>query len=162
MFAYLESNDNATRTSTAHALTALLSKSVDASMVEVAVEEIGNKKAKAPLSKIISHVRLSLDALSYARAMPHMLKVLASLIQALQPRPSKSSSDIPPTGAELLILDLVQRAGNFRVKKGFEYKESVDEVLRAAMGVLGPEVILRVLPLGLLPEERLVFFYFLL
>lgn len=48
-----------------------------------------------------------------------------------------------------------------RGKTGFEYKEAVDGVLKTAMTVLGPEVLFKVLPLNLEPEDRLVAFYIL-
>ncbi|KIJ49356.1 hypothetical protein M422DRAFT_59161 [Sphaerobolus stellatus SS14] len=154
VFAYLEAADASTRTGVTQALGALLSKSVTPSMVEAAVSEISQKKQKSLVSRIVLHVRTSFDALPYARAMPQMLTILASLIRALIHRPANATSDFPPTAAELLLLDVVQRVGELRIKKGFEHKESADEVLKAAMSVLGPEVIMRVLPLGLLPEDR--------
>ncbi len=40
------------------------------------------------------------------------------------------------------------------MKKGFEYKEAVDGTLKTAITVLGPEVIFKVLPLNLEPEDR--------
>ncbi|KAF8521281.1 NUC173-domain-containing protein [Hysterangium stoloniferum] len=154
IFEYLESTDINVRNNAAQALSALLSKSITNSMIEAAVTEAEQKKAKSPVGKIIGLTRTSLDALPYARAVPQLLTVVASLLHALRHRPPSKSSSPRPTAAELLVLDLVQKAGELRIKKGFEHKESVDEVIKAAMSVLGPEVILRVLPLGLLPEER--------
>ena len=158
IFSYLEVSDATIRKGVVGALSAFVSKSLIPSMVEAAVSERDQKKQKSSVSKIVSLVRQSFDALQFALAMPQMLGILASLVRALGHRPANVGSDFPPTAAELLLLDLVQKAGELRVKRGFDYKEAADEVLRAAMSVLGPEVILRVLPLGLLPEERYVCF----
>lgn len=155
VFSYLESSDISIRASTSVALAALLSHSLTHPIIEAAVAEHGLKKPKSPLGKIVMHVRTSLDALSYARAVPQMLAVLASFIRALRFRPP-ASIDLPRTAAEHLLLDLVQKTGELRVKKGFEHKEAADEVLKAAMSVLGPEVLFRVLPLRLMPEDRCV------
>ncbi|KAF8586684.1 NUC173-domain-containing protein [Ramaria rubella] len=155
IFSYLESTNVSIRINAALALTALLSKSLTASMIEAAVADEAQKKPKSTLGKVLTYVRSSFDALSYARAMPQMLGVFASLLLALRHRPTNPSADFPPTAAELLLLDLVHKIGELRIKKGFEHKEAADEVLKAAMSVLGPEVIFRVLPLRLIPEERI-------
>jgi ribosomal RNA-processing protein 12 len=154
MFSYLESTDVTIRRSTSLALTTLISKSFAPPMIEAAVAENTQKKPKSPVGRILAHMRFSLEALPYARAMPQIFAVLASLILALRHRPKQLSSEFPPTAAELVLLDVVQKVGELRIKKGFEHKEAADEVLKAAMSVLGPEVVLRVLPLGLIPEDR--------
>lgn len=154
IFSYFESTDAVIRTNTSIALTSLVSKSFTPSMIEAAVAESGQKKPKSLVGKILAHVRMSLDALPYARAMPQMLSVLASLLHALRHRPHNAASDFPPTAAELLLLDVIEKIGELRVKKSFEHKEAAEEVLKAAISVLGPEVILRVLPLGLISEDR--------
>jgi ribosomal RNA-processing protein 12 len=153
IFSYLEATDATIRTGASRAVTALVSKCITLPMVEAAVTERSQKKPNSPVGKILAHVRMSLETLSYARAMPQMLAVLASLLLALRSRP-KVSAGFPLTAAELLLLDIVQKIGELRVKNSFEHKEAADEVLKAAMSVLGPEVILRVLPLGLIPEDR--------
>lgn len=154
IFSYFQSADAAIRTSTSVALTALVSKSFTPPIIEAAIAENSPTKPKSPVGKILAHVRMSLEALPYVRAMPQMLSVLASLLLSLRHRPQKPTSDLPPTAAELLLLDVVQKIGELRVRKGFEHKEAADEVLKASMSVLGPEVILRVLPLGLISEDR--------
>lgn len=154
IFSYLESIDLTIRKSASMALTALVSKSITPAMIEAAVAEHTQKKPKSPLRRILAHMRLFLDALPYAGAMPQVFAVLASLLLALRHRPTQPPSENPPTAAELLLLDVVQKIGELRIKKGFEHKEAADEVLKAAMSVLGPEVVLRVLPLGLIPEDR--------
>lgn len=164
MFGYLESNDAVARNGVAQALAALLANSLSNETIEKAITEYqvskSQKKVSSPLSKTISHIRSSFDTLPYARAVPQMLTILASLIHCLSYRPALSSlpinAPLPPSAAELLVLDMVKRAGELRIKKDFEYKESADEVLKSAMAVVGPEVLLKALPLGLLPEERYV------
>ncbi|KAF8515453.1 NUC173-domain-containing protein [Gautieria morchelliformis] len=153
VFSYLEATDVTIRAGASLALTALVSKCITLPMVEAAATEGSHKKPKSPVGKILAHVRMSLETLSYARAMPQMLAVLASLLLALRSRP-KVSTGFQLTAAEVLLLDVVQKIGELRVKKSFEHKEAADEVLKAAMSVLGPEVIFRVLPLGLIPEDR--------
>lgn len=154
VFSYLESTDVTIRTSSSHALVVLVSNSFTPSMIEAAVAENTQKKPKSSIGRILAHVRISLEALPYAHAMPQMLVVLASLLSSLRHRPTNPQFNFPPTAAELLLLDFVQKIGELRIKKGFEYKEAADEVLKAAMSVLGPEVVFRVLPLALIPEDR--------
>ena len=82
--------------------------------------------------------------------MPEMLSVVASLVTHLQHRLDSTSQP----AAELLLLPLTQRVGDLRIQKGFEYKEDADNTLAAAMRVLGPEVLLQILPLNIEPSDR--------
>lgn len=52
------------------------------------------------------------------------------------------------------MVPVIQKVGNLRTKKNFEYKEAADGMLGIAMRVLGPEVFLKMLPLNLEPSDR--------
>jgi ribosomal RNA-processing protein 12 len=82
--------------------------------------------------------------------MPELLVIISSLISGLRSRQSRKS----PSAAEVLLLPLIAQVGELRTRKGFEYKEAADATLSTAMRVLGPEVLFRVLPLNLEPEQR--------
>lgn len=154
IFDYLQTSDGGIRTSAAEALCALLSKAITNDMIISAVSEVHEKKISSAVGKIIGHVRTSLSILQYAQAIPQILTILAALITALRYRPLNQTVSPPPTATEILVLDLIQYTGQLRIKKKFEHKEAADQALRTAMGIVGPEVILTVLPLCLLPEER--------
>lgn len=154
IFNYLQTPDTNIRKAAAETLSAFLSKVITKDMITAAVGEKDDGKKVSSVSKIIAHVRTSLNSLQYVRAIPQILTVLAALLKTLSFRPLNKSIHPSPTAAELLVLDLVQHTGELRIKEGFEHKEATDQVLRTAMGVLGPEVLFKVLPLRLLPEER--------
>jgi ribosomal RNA-processing protein 12 len=83
--------------------------------------------------------------------MPELLSVISSLTKNLR----YSQGDQEATSAaETLLLPLVERIGNLRTDKKFEHKEAADATLAVAIRVLGPEVVLKVLPLNLEPVDR--------
>ncbi|KAL5506993.1 RRP12 [Sanghuangporus vaninii] len=145
IFPYLESTDSATRRQTAAALSRL-SQCITPAFIETS---LGSEKAA--LSQIISQLTKALDSIAYVRAIPEVLSVVSAIVTALQYRPGGRGS---PTAAERLLIPLIQKIGDMRVKKGFEYKEAADTVLRSAVSVIGPEALLAVLPLNLEPEDR--------
>ncbi|KAF8200713.1 armadillo-type protein [Pholiota molesta] len=111
---------------------------------------ISDREGSSSIRKIIAQVSKALEALSYARAIPEILTIISSVITNLQHRDSKDS----PTAAELLLSPLIIRIADLRITKGFEYKEAADATLAVAMRVLGPAVLLEMLPLNLEPASR--------
>lgn len=150
VWAFLESKDAATRKSAAEALD-MLSQCFTAKLIASAIHEAG-PEANSTLSNIIAQTTRALDSLAYARSMPELLMTISSLINGLRHRVVGTS-----TAAESLLLPLIQKVGALRVQKGFEYKEAADSSLTVAMRVLGPEVLLRALPLNLEPSDRYIF-----
>ncbi|GJJ06213.1 hypothetical protein Clacol_000403 [Clathrus columnatus] len=142
IFEYLESSDTNIQKCSAQALSIFLSKVITNDMITAASLEKDQKKLTSAVGQIITHVRTSLHSLQFTRAIPQILTILAALVKTLRYRPVNKSITIPPTAAEIMVLDLIQYSGQLRIKKGFEHKEAVDQVLRTAIGVVGPEVIL--------------------
>ena len=99
-----------------------------------------------------SAARIAEVALAYARAVPDVLAVLSSLISGLRYREKEGA----PTAAEVLLMPTVVRVAELRVQKSFEWKEAADRALSTAVQVLGPEVVLRELPLNIEPADRYV------
>ena len=145
VFQYLESNESVVRRETAASLVRLtqcISKtSIDSTFTG----------GTSDLGQIINQISKAVDSLAFARAIPELLVVISPLIENLRYRPGGRSA---PTAAEILLKPILQHIGELRVRKGFEHKESADSVLRSAMSVLGPEVLLDILPLNLMPEDR--------
>lgn len=75
--------------------------------------------------------------------MPELLAVISALIAS-----TETSDD------DDQVLELIKKVGDLRTTKGFEAKESADAVLATAMRVLGPKVVLEILPLNLEPSDR--------
>lgn len=146
VWSFLDSNDAATRKSTAHSLTILI-HCLPPSLISTAVAD---PQGPSTVPRIISQVTKSLENIAYARSMPELLVIISALITGLKYRESRES----PTAAETLLLPLVVQVADLRTRKGFEFKEAVDATLSTAMKILGPEVLLRVLPLNLEPEHR--------
>lgn len=143
---FLDSNDAATRKAAAHSLSAMI-HCFSPSLVATAVAD---PQGLSAIPKTISQVTKALENVAYARSMPELLAIISALIVGLKSRKSRRS----PTAAEALLLPLITQVGDLRTRKGFEFKEAADATLSAAMQVLGPEVLLRVLPLNLEPEQR--------
>lgn len=151
LWAFLESSEPSVRKAIAQALDNV-SKCITEGMIAAAVKENpkGEKKS-TKLGKIINQTVRALDSLAFARSIPELLSVVASLITSLRYRPDGRGT---PTAAETLLLPLMVKICDMRLQKGFEYKESADAVISTAMGVLGPAVLLEALPLNLMPEDR--------
>src|SRR6202011_3922770 len=95
---------------------------------------------------IISQTSKALDSLAFARSMPELLSVISSLITNLRYRNECRTTILP---AKSPLLPLIQRIGDLRTEKGFQHKEAADATLGTAMRVLGPEILLKILPLNL-------------
>ncbi|EJF65237.1 ribosomal RNA-processing protein 12 [Dichomitus squalens LYAD-421 SS1] len=146
----LESSDAATRKAAADAL-ATLGQCFTTTLIKAAVKEKSSDEPKSAIGKIIAQSTKALDSLAYARAIPDILAVVASLIENLK---SRNGSRKNTTAAEQLLLPLITKVADLRVQKTFEYKETADATLGVAMRVLGPAVLLRVLPLNLEQVDR--------
>lgn len=146
VWSFLESSDARTREAASESLEKLCT-CIEQPLVSPA---IADRQEQSTLCKIIAHLSKALESLAFARAIPELLSVISALINGLGRRQEESG----PTAAELLLLPLIQRIGELRTQAGFEYKESADATLAVAMQVLGPEVLLRVLPLNLEAPER--------
>ncbi|GLB37646.1 putative NUC173-domain-containing protein [Lyophyllum shimeji] len=147
VWSFLESNDASTRKAAAQSLETL-SRCFTPALISSALLD---KDSISTLRKIITQTTKALDSLAFVRAMPELLSVVSAVIANLRHRPGGKLS---PTAAESLLLPLIEHVGKLRTQKGFEYKEAADATLGTAMRVLGPEVLLRVLPLNLEPSDR--------
>ncbi|KAF8973157.1 NUC173-domain-containing protein [Flammula alnicola] len=143
---FLDSTDASTRKAAAQSL-ANISSCFTPALIATA---IADKEGTSTIHKIIAQVTKALDSLAYARSIPEILSIISSLITNLQHRTSKTS----PTAAEILLSPLIVRIADLRISKGFEYKEAADATLSVAMRVLGPAVLLELLPLNLEPSSR--------
>lgn len=143
---YLEAKEPATRQAAVECLE-LLSHSFSPSFVHEATK---NSSSKCALNQIIFQTAKALDTLAFARSMPELMAIISILITSLRHRDSSTS----PTAAELLLLPMITKVGELRTQRGFEHKEAADGTLSSAMRVLGPHVILQILPLNLEPDDR--------
>lgn len=149
LWSFMDAADSNVRKPAAQALD-LLVKCFTPNFIQAAIKERGHDEAKSSLSRIIAQVGKAIGALTYARALPEVFAVLSSLLSGLRYRQNGGG----PTAAELLLMSIVIKVADLRVQKSFEFKEAADHTLKMAVQVLGPEVMLRELPLNLEPEER--------
>ena len=150
VWGFLESTDRDTRESAAEALD-LISICFSQPLVEEALSDARQGTSNSIVMKIVTQTQKALDSLAFTRSIPELLSVASSLVRALRYRGSVATG---PTAAEVLMLDIVKKIGTFRAQKHFEYKEDVDKTLGVAMGVIGPEALLKILPLNLEPSDR--------
>ncbi|KAH9951521.1 ribosomal RNA-processing protein 12 [Amylocystis lapponica] len=150
LWPFLESTGSPTRKAAAESL-GMVARCFTPSLIATAVEERALDEPKSVIGRIIVQTSRALDSLAYARSIPDLLTVVSSLINCLRHR---SGSPAAPTAAEALLLPLVAKIGELRVQKTFEHKEAADATLSVAMRVLGPEVLLRLLPLNLELADR--------
>ena len=148
LWSYLESSERSVRTSAVEALESVV-KCFTPSMITAAVQE--RARTKAVINRIIAQVDKALGSLTFASAVPEVLAVLSALIAGLRYRGASRSS---PTAAEVLLMPLIAKIAELRIQKTFEYKEAADAVCSTAIRVIGPEVVLRELPLNLEPADR--------
>lgn len=151
LWSFLQSSQTSIRKSAADSLD-LLIKCLTPEMIVSAIQD--GPGSKSTLRKCITQIDKALDSLAYATAMPEVLSVLSSLITGLRYRNGPRTS---PTAAEILLMPLIVKVAGMRVQKAFEYKEAADVVCSTAMRIVGPEVLLRDLPLNLEPADRYVF-----
>lgn len=152
VWSFLESNNAATRKAAAESL-GLLSRCFTPALIKSAIieAEVDQEEPKSVLGGIISQTTIALDSLAFARSIPELLSVISSLITNL--RYDNGNRRSTPA-AKPLLLPLIQKIGDLRTQKGFEHKEAADATLAIAIRVLGPEVILQILPLNLEPADR--------
>lgn len=151
---FLESGDSRIRNAAADAL----HKICGCITLPVLVKAIHEPQGNSTLSKLLIQLTKAFDSFTLALAVPQLLSTVTAMIHALRLRPAEDG----PTGAELLLIPLVQKIGNLRTQKGFEHKEKADTVLSTAMHNLGPHVLLRALPLNIEESERLVVIHYYL
>lgn len=147
VWTFLESNDPSTRKAASQSLAAICRCFTPALILAAS----GDETSRSTLDSIVAQLTRALHSFTSAQSMPQLLSIISSLITGLQYRAGSRTS---LTAAEHLLLPVIQYVGELRVQKGFEYKEDVDAALAAAMRVLGPEVLLGVLPLNLEPSDR--------
>ncbi|CAK5265693.1 unnamed protein product [Mycena citricolor] len=145
---FLESNDGATKKAAAESLASLTS-CITVEMVQSTLAETGETRSTT-VGKIVQQISKALDSLPYAGAIPQLLSVVSALIVSLRFKVGGTGN----SATEALLLPLIQHIGDLRVQKGFEHKEDADATLGAAVRVLGPHVLLEVLPLNLEPADR--------
>ncbi|KAK0212882.1 armadillo-type protein [Desarmillaria ectypa] len=141
---FLESSDSAIRKEASHTL-GVLSRCFSLSMIHTAVSD----SEKAVVAKAISQISKALESLTYNRAVPDLLALTSSLIENLY-----SIEGSMPALVQELCDPLIRQIGQLRTQKGFEYRESADSTLGTAIRVLGPQVLLSILPLNLEPKDR--------
>lgn len=144
VWTFLESPDSPTRVAAVESLD-LLSQCISPALISAALTAGGEKST---LGKIITQTSKSLDSLSFARFIPAVLSVISSLIRNVL------GGEVRAPGVEGLVLPLVKQVGDLRAQNGFEFKEDADATLGVAMGALGPEVLLGIMPLNLEPGDR--------
>lgn len=164
---YLESSDVGCRRAAESALCAMVRYCItDAELVKTcelvqsassqgdSTKKQGKKNKTEVDSTVVGSIILSLvtslHAVSFAKATPSLLSILAALVSRLRLRVPHSTSST--TAAEVLLPELVVYVGGLRLAKGFEFREKADEVLGMAVRVLGPEVFLNLLPLNIIPS----------
>lgn len=143
---YIDSGDTATRKATFKSIDCLC-RCFTPSIIASAIADEHNRST---LRKFIIQVEKAFDSLTYAQAVPEVLGIVSSMVTNLSYRPEGHGN----TAAESLLLPLLVKIGEARTAKGFEHRERADATLAAAMRVLGPEVLLKVLPLNLELAER--------
>ena len=149
VWGYLDSDDAQTRKAAIKSIDCLC-RCFTPSMVSSAIDD---GEGKSTLRKAVAQVDKAIDSLAYARAVPEVLAVVSSMTMNLSYRPQGRGS---PTAAESLLLPLIVKVGEMRTSKGFEHKEKADAMLATAMQTLGPEDLLKILPLNLEPIDKWV------
>ncbi|EJT97410.1 NUC173-domain-containing protein [Dacryopinax primogenitus] len=153
---WFEQDDSAILISAADALSAIARYCITVPLVEAALNAKGEvPRTKTTLGGIISLAETSLSNISYAQAVPYVMRVITALLSRLRVRTGNSVTR-PPTAAEKLMISTIKIVGAMRIKKGFEHRERADAVLGMAIEVIGPEGVLDVLPLNLEPEKLAV------
>ncbi len=142
---FLESKEASVRKEAAQTLSVLAS-CFDEDMVRRGVSD-----EYSTVGKIIAQSTQALDSLAYARCIPEILSIISALII--------NAANVDAAATEKLFSSVIQHIGQLRIEKTFEYKEAADATLAVSMQTLGPEILLRLLPLNLEPSDRYVPFY---
>ncbi|KZO92603.1 NUC173-domain-containing protein [Calocera viscosa TUFC12733] len=154
---WLELNDSTILTAAADALCAVARYCISVPLIEEALQAKGDAaRKKTILGGILGLAEASLNNISYAQAMPYLLRVNTALLSRLRIRIGRSAQGRPPTAAEKLMIGTVKLVGSMRTRKGFEHRERADDVLGMAIEVTGPQAVLNALPLNLEPEKLAV------
>lgn len=150
LWGFLESTDANIRKAATQSLD-LVGKCFTPALIQSAFKEVAKAERKSVIGKIVSQASKALESLAFATSIPDVLTVISTLLANLRYRDGPRGS---PSAAEKLLLPLVVKIAELRVQKSFEFKEAADATLSRAMGVLGPEVLLRELPLNLDAGDR--------
>lgn len=150
IWSLLEFSDAASRKAAASALDSV-ARCFNASFINAALQEQPKKSNSSALERIIAQTVKAFDSLTYARSIPEVLTVVSSLLNNLRCRNGSRTSS---TAAETLLMPLISKIAALRIQKNFEHKESASAVISTAMRILGPDVLLKHLPLNLEPEDR--------
>ncbi|KAK7035453.1 pre-rRNA processing protein [Paramarasmius palmivorus] len=136
---YLESNNGPVRQAAAQSINSLCRCSVSL-----------DEKADGKLSvdAIVAQISKAFTSVAFTKAIPELLSISSSLIADLQQGGPVSQNRI--TAVQPLIVHI----GGLRIEKNFEHKEAADTVLSTVVRILGPEILLKMLPLNLEPENR--------
>jgi ribosomal RNA-processing protein 12 len=94
----------------------------------------------------------ALTTLAYAPALGNILRILASFIMVFA---APWGDPVKKSSAQAYFRDVVRKVGEMRLKKEFEHREGADAVFCAFARAAGVDGLLSVLPLNLVPEERL-------
>ncbi|KAK6528332.1 hypothetical protein TWF281_009575 [Arthrobotrys megalospora] len=133
--AFLESSAHNIRSSASQCLIALTATCIPSSILL----KIGKKEDK--ILRQISTTVTSLLSVRYQGAWKEVFDVYKALFERLRWK------------ASLYLTDVVKAIGELRANDGFNGKKEADEVLVAAVRAMGPEDVLRVLPLNLLDSS---------
>ncbi|KAJ4483189.1 armadillo-type protein [Lentinula aciculospora] len=138
LWPFLESSSAPVRKATVHSLD-LLTRCI-----------VTGDASASNLIDIVAQVSKALTSVAHTRAIPDLLSLTSALLTNVY---GKGKCELDGV-ANQRLLALVTQVGNLRTEKGFEYKEASDGTLSTAMRLLGPEVLLEILPLNLEPEDR--------
>ncbi|KAK6360297.1 hypothetical protein TWF730_006444 [Orbilia blumenaviensis] len=129
---FLESSALNIRSSASQCLIALTATCIPSDILR----KIGKKEDK--ILQAIAGTVTGLLSLRYQGAWKEVFDVYKALFERLRWK------------ASLYLTDIVKAIGELRANEGFNGKKEADEVLVAAVRAMGPEDVLRVLPLNLL------------
>ncbi|KAI3618589.1 ribosomal rna-processing protein 12 [Moniliophthora roreri] len=136
---HLESTNNAVRQAAAQSTSTLCRCSV-----------LMDEKADGKLNvgTVVAQISKALTSVAYTRAIPDLLSISSSLIMSLQQEGPVAENRISSVQPLIIQID------GLRLEQNFEHKEAADAVLSTVIRVLGPDVVLKILPLNLEPEHR--------
>ncbi|KMU91678.1 ribosomal RNA-processing protein 12 [Coccidioides immitis H538.4] len=132
---FLTSSSHNIRISASECLISFLANCIPASVI---VEpSIYDEKTLEKLSKIGT----SLLSVKYQTAWAEVFGVLTAMFEALRWR------------SDPLLADVVRTVGGIRANESFHGKKEADKVLGAAVGAMGPEAVLKILPLNITQQK---------
>ncbi|KAL0578292.1 pre-rRNA processing protein [Marasmius crinis-equi] len=139
IWSYLESGNNTVRAAAVQSLDTLCRCTLSLD---------GGSGGKLTVEGIVAQISKAFSSVAYTKAIPDLLSVTSSLFLNLQQERPAEASHVAA------VRPLIKQIGDLRIEKNFEHKEAADAVLSTAMHVLGPKVVLDILPLNLEPEKR--------